>query len=239
LVEEAYNQDPGLVQHIQQFVWVPGSGAWIYTFTQEWPVGGVKHQLSYTLALARVTSPSGATGIGDIFLNYRYQLVGDSEATTAVAPRLSLILPTGNGRRGLGAGGAGLQVNVPLSVVLSPAFQANANAGATWISSAEDSRGDRAHTFGSNLGSSLIWRGSSTFDVLVEAVWIHSQNPIAPGRTGPDHIATISPGVRWAYNFPSGLQIVPGLGMPLGVGKHHDKAVLFYLSFEHPFTDAR
>jgi hypothetical protein len=29
LVEEAYNQEPGVVQHIQQFTWVPSSGSWL------------------------------------------------------------------------------------------------------------------------------------------------------------------------------------------------------------------
>jgi hypothetical protein len=47
----------------------------------------------------------------------------------------------------------------------------------------------------------------------------------------------LSPGIRWAYNFPSGLQIVPGIAVPIGVGvSRGEKAVFLYLSFEHPFT---
>ena len=38
LVEEAYNQDPGVVQHLQLFIWNWKSGGWAWTFTQEWPV---------------------------------------------------------------------------------------------------------------------------------------------------------------------------------------------------------
>ena len=47
----------------------------------------------------------------------------------------------------------------------------------------------------------------------------------------------ISPGIRWAYNFKNGLQIVPGIGVPLGVGPSAGETgrALFYLSFEHPF----
>jgi hypothetical protein len=46
----------------------------------------------------------------------------------------------------------------------------------------------------------------------------------------------ISPSVRGAINFASGLQIVPGLGIPIGVGPSHgDRGVFVYLSFEHPF----
>src|SRR5205807_6402543 len=54
LIEEAYNQDPGVVQHIQTFSRATRGGDWLYTFTQEWPVPGITHQLSYTLPLARV-----------------------------------------------------------------------------------------------------------------------------------------------------------------------------------------
>jgi hypothetical protein len=47
----------------------------------------------------------------------------------------------------------------------------------------------------------------------------------------------ISPGVRGAINFTSGLQIVPGIAIPIGAGPSHgERGVFFYLSFEHPFT---
>src|ERR1700751_5429940 len=50
LVEEAYNQNFGVVQHISSFTRFWDSKDWVYTFTQEWPVpGDVRHQLSYTL----------------------------------------------------------------------------------------------------------------------------------------------------------------------------------------------
>ena len=47
LVEEAYNQEPGVVQHIQSFTRLWNSRTWAYTFTQEWPVPKHwRHQLS-------------------------------------------------------------------------------------------------------------------------------------------------------------------------------------------------
>src|ERR1700693_4022087 len=50
LVEEAYNQNFGVVQHISSFTRFFDSKDWNYTFTQEWPVpGDARHQLSYTL----------------------------------------------------------------------------------------------------------------------------------------------------------------------------------------------
>lgn len=45
IVEEAYNQEPGVVQHI---LCARRQGRdWSLQFTQEWPVGTQDHQLSY------------------------------------------------------------------------------------------------------------------------------------------------------------------------------------------------
>src|SRR4030095_4060822 len=109
LIEEAYNQEFGVVQHINTFMRLWNSDDWVYTFTQEWPVpGDPRHQFSYTLAAVHpgdVTPQS--TGFGDTLLNYRYQLVGSGETRVAFSPRLSLLLPTGNSAVGRGVGGTG------------------------------------------------------------------------------------------------------------------------------------
>ena len=42
-------------------------------------------------------------------------------------------------------------------------------------------------------------------------------------------------GARYAINFESGLQIVPGIAFPIGLGSSEDEyGVFVYLSFEHP-----
>ena len=47
----------------------------------------------------------------------------------------------------------------------------------------------------------------------------------------------ISPGIRWACNFRNGLQIVPGVGLPMGIGPSAGQVgAIFYLSFEHGFN---
>src|SRR6266566_8506226 len=64
LVEEAYNQNFGVVQHISSFTRFWNSKDWNYTFTQEWPVPrDPRHQLSYTLA-ALHTSAFPGSGAG-------------------------------------------------------------------------------------------------------------------------------------------------------------------------------
>ncbi|RQW77072.1 MAG: transporter, partial [Geobacter sp.] len=111
LIEEAYNQEDGVIQHIQAFQYFKGDN-WQYTFTQEWPVPGQTHQLSYTIPAERIkVDGQDDAGIGDVALNYRYQAV--LKDGIAFAPRLSLILPTGDRKKGLGTGTVGYQVNLP------------------------------------------------------------------------------------------------------------------------------
>jgi outer membrane putative beta-barrel porin/alpha-amylase len=239
LVEEAYNQEPGVVQHINLFQRNLHTGEWQATFTQEYPVPGIRHQLSYTVLYQRLNTGGGkATGLGDLALNYRYQLVGDGEARVAVAPRLTLLFPAGDNRRALGSGSTGVQTLLPVSTVLSEQWVAHWNAGATFVPSARNPRGEKADTFGYNFGGSVIWLGRA-FNVLVETVWSSAQSVAGPGRTERTTSFFVSPGVRWAYDFPSGLQIVPGLGVPIGLGSSRGQyALLLYLSFEHPFHEA-
>jgi len=238
LVEEAYNQNFGVVQHISSFTRFFDSKDWNYTFTQEWPApGDERHQLSYTLvALHAGAFPGSGVGIGDVFLNYRYQLVGSGETRVAFSPRLSLIFPSGDSTVGRGSGGFGLQTNLPLSVVLGRKLVSHWNAGATFFPHAQDASGDRAATAGYNFGQSFIWLTNARFNVMLETVFARSQTVVSSDHTEWTSSLFLSPGVRWAYNFKNGLQIVPGIGAPLGVGPSAgEKGVLLYLSFEHPF----
>jgi hypothetical protein len=240
LLEEAYNQEPGIVQHINLFQRNWRSGEWLATFTQEYPVPKIQHQLSYTVPLQRLDTPSGsATGLGDIALNYRYQLVGSGEARVAIAPRLTLLLPTGDERRRLGSGSTGIQVSLPVSTVLTDDWIAHWNAGSTFTPSARNERGEKADTFGYNFGASVIWLGRA-FNMMLETVWSSAQAVAGPGRTQRSTTFLISPGVRWAYDFPTGLQIVPGIGVPIGLGSSRGQySILLYLSFEHAFWKSR
>jgi hypothetical protein len=232
LLEEAYNQEPGVVQHINSFV-RSGEGEWSYLFTQEWPLGSLQHQLSYSLLLQH--SRGEGTGFGDAVLNYRYQLIGTAQARTAMAPRVSLTLPLGNERRGRGSGGLGFQVNLPLSLVLSPRLTTHWNAGATLVPSAGNESG-RATTLSPNLGASVVWSFSPKFDALVEAVWINQESVVGEGRTSREGIALLSPGFRVAWEVANGVELVPGAAYTLDLsGPPGNDAIFLYLSLEHPF----
>jgi len=208
LIEEAYNQERGVVQHISTWQRSLRSAAWNFTFTQEWPVPTQTHQLSYTIPVLRTES---STGLGDAALNYRYQLRADDRL--AIAPRFSMLVPTGSSARGLGTGHVGAQLNLPVSVLLAPTLVSHWNAGVAAV----------PHMTTYNLGASVIWLARPTFNVMMEVTWLEQDGA---------HDVVVNPGVRWAHNFTSGLQIVPGLAFP------DAKSVFFYLSFEHRFKPA-
>ena len=240
LVEEAYNQEYGVVQHIQTFTRLYDSGDWAYTFTQEWPVDvAPRNQLSYTLVAAHAGAfPRSGGGFGDLFLNYRYQVT--QTGRFAFAPRISLIVPSGDSSRGRGGGGSGVQFSLPFSLRLTPTWVTHFNAGATVVPHAKGATGARAATNSFNLGHSLIWQPKPRFNVTLETVYAGNESVIGPGQTQRNYSLLMSPGVRWAYNFKNGMQIVPGIAVPVGVGPSRGEAgIPFYLSIEHPYRKAR
>ena len=206
LMEEAYNQEEGVVQHINAFQRMRG-GEWLATFTQEWPVPKQTHQLSYTIPYQRIA--------------------GDSAARSGLE------------KKGLGSGGLGFQVNVAMSEVLSPRWVTHTNVGGTYTGAAKNERGEEAVTRSVNAGQSLIWTLRPDFNVLIEAVWTRSQSVVGLGKSGSQDSFLVSPGIRWAYNFSSRLQVVPGIAFPIGVGPSRgERGIFLYLSFEHPMWNA-
>ena len=233
LVEEAYNQEAGIVQHIQTFQIERGTRDFDYSFTQEWPFRSIKHQLSYTIPVSRVSSE---TGVGDIALNYRYQLLGDGEAKLAISPRLSLILPTGDWKKARGNGAAGLQAAIPFSYVISPMIVTHFDVGGTVTPSARNVAGDKARIVDGSVAGSAILTASNRIQPMLEAIYSSGQEVTGQDNTARSESFLISPGVRAAFNFASGLQIVPGIAFPVGVGPSSGyRGAFFYLSFEHPF----
>jgi hypothetical protein len=217
LIEEAYNQERGVVQHISTLVRALDRSPWIFTFTQEWPLWSQAHQLSYSIPFQRSESQSRYSGFGDVAINYRYQLLA-ADARVSLAPRVSLLIPTGSSARGLGSGSVGAQVNLPLSAKFGSSFVSHWNAGVTAIPDVT--------TY--NLGGSVIWLASPVFNILCEAIWLEQ-------NTGK-RAMILNPGIRWAHNFASGLQIVPGVAYGIGLGPSRgEQSAFFYLSFEHRF----
>ena len=229
LVEEAYNQEGGVVQHIGTFARAR-EGGWAASFTQEWPVRSMRHQLSATVPMQ---GGDGVDGLGDVAMNYRLQLSGGA---LAFAPRVSAVFPTGDAERGMGAGAMGAQVNLPVSWQPLAALVLHTNAGAAWTPRARAPDGGRALSRQLVAAQSAVWLAHPRLNLLVEAVYTSATEPVADGRSARQEEVTLNPGVRWSHDLPGGLQIVPGVAVPIGVGPSRGaRAVFFYLSFEHPF----
>jgi hypothetical protein len=77
-IEEAYNQEPGVVQHILNVPidFTNGSREIAPSFTQEWPVFSQTHQFSYTIPYAFTEEDNG---MEDMRLNYRLQVLAEGE----------------------------------------------------------------------------------------------------------------------------------------------------------------
>jgi hypothetical protein len=233
-IEEAYNQEAGVVQHILtgfgnvNRLRGPNDRAWDLTFTQEWPVFSQKHQFSYTVPYSFVESGGvQSNGVGDVLLSYRFQALFNPETLTAFAPRASLVLPTGDEGRGFGDDTLGCQINLPFSTTLGDRWFVHLNAGATWLPDSVSGR-DLLH---SNVGGSTIFAASKNVHFLVE--WIGNWNDEAESR---EFAAIISPGVRTAFNFKDDTQLVLGVAAPIGLsGSAPDYGVFLYVSCEHVF----
>jgi len=240
LVEEAYNQEPGVVQHIftalhsVERVSGPDDRAWDMSFTQEWPLFSQTHQVSYTIPFS-VIDGGGQTdhGFGDVLLNYRYQALFDEDTLTAFAPRFSLVLPTGDADKGFGDDTLGYQVNLPFSTALNDRWFAHANAGFTFLPNA--GAGTEHDLLSYNLGASGIHAATDRLHFMLE--WVGNwDETIAGTGTDREFASVISPGARYAFNFNNDSQLVVGLAAPIGLNDAApDYGVFFYVSFEHAF----
>jgi hypothetical protein len=235
-IEEAYNQEDRVVQHISNLVFLPNlEDNYYYTFTQEWPAFGLKHQLSYTLQYNWMDKGS-STGPGDILLNYRYQLWYKQDVV-ACSPRLSLIIPSGDKNKGMGGGSWGLQANLPVSKRWTNHFINHFNAGATYLFKVEQ---DEIHYKKSLVsyfaGFSSIWLLTEKFNLMLEYLANFNASPGNGNKAVYTSQSVIAPAIRYAIDI-KGLQIVPGLSLPFTLqhGSKTEAGGFIYLSFEHMY----
>jgi hypothetical protein len=158
LLEEAYNQEPGVWQYI--FTFVNDGDFQELAFTNEIPAGGQAHQLSYTLPFQRV---NGDTDFGDAMINYRYQLVGDGNAKLAISPRASVVIPSGDG-----SDDWGWELNLPVSVAHTDRIVTHWNAGL----------GNDDQWF---AGGSVIGAVRENFHLMLETRVDDSEVVVSPG----------------------------------------------------------
>jgi hypothetical protein len=230
-VEEAYNQEPGVVQHIftVPLFFTPGDKEVSPSFTQEWPVFSQTHQFSYTIPY---TFTEEENGLEDIRLNYRLQALMEDEGMPAFAPRFSLVLPTGDTENGFGHDRLGYEINLPLSKIVSDRWTLHFNAGGAVFPDVHD-----RNLTNYNLGASAIYAVSRDFNLMLESVANWEEEVDDMKNVDRTVSALISPGARYAFNLPNDAQLVLGVAVPVGLTSGSpDYGVFFYCSFEHAFT---
>jgi hypothetical protein len=251
LIEEAYNQEAGVVQHI--FTWVPtwdredDLREFTFQYVMELPIGGETHQFSFTPLVFEEFSaePAGGPeeegGWGDTLLNYRYQLSMDEEESwmPAIAPRFSVILPTGDEDRGLGTGEVGYQFNLPISKELE-AFALHFNAGVTSTPDVSVGGSPGRDLTGYNLGGSVIWLATYDFNFLLECVTFWDEDLDDLGNRDRTTSVILNPGIRYALFTGEEVQWVGGVGCPVGLSDDApDIGVFIYMSVEHNFRSLK
>lgn len=248
LIEEAFNQEAGIIQHISNFVFNDGNFA--YNYTQEIPLADVKHQLSFGVSYASLKKPTNITdlthsyisnGLGDIFINYRPLLMGKND-WALVIPRFSLIVPTGNSRYGLGSGSWGGQFNLAVTKRLGSKITTHYNAGYTLMTKADhytltpDAQPVLLYEKNlstTNLGMSAIWLVANKFNLMVEYVSLYGKEMQDDGTLAQSNSTVVNPGFRMAFDIGK-VQIVPGAGLPINFanGKYESTGGFIYLSIE-------
>jgi len=242
LIEEAYNQEPGVVQHIFQSIYSSGprQRGWAFAFTQEWPIGGQDHQFSYTVLGYHLSNEGERQyGVGDTFLNYRYQALEEGPGKPAFAPRFSLILPTGNRDKGTGNGVVGYQWNLPFSKKVASRVALHANLGVTYLPHVRSpmNNGDlspKRSLVSPWVGGSAIYALLPRLHLMLEWIGTIQDNINGSGRAVRTFNPLLSPGARAAIVNEEDLQIVGGVGVPIGLNRQtNNYGAFLYLSIEH------
>ena len=244
LVNEAYNQDPDVVQHVLTGWHFPSDSLWVCTFDDQWPIGSARHQMDVLVPYG-TQGASDPHGFGDLQLGYQYQakLQGEGSAFS-FAPGVRLSLPTGSWTRGLGLGGPGIVLGLPISRRLSQHVEVHFNLGGSWFPSAK-TLGPHGETLKGSLatlseGASLVVHVTPLLNLSLEAIGGQAQALGEGGRKMWGSTAILSPGAAYGINFKGGAQLVLGLAVPFGLNRQSANRSLFlYVSLEHRFRKVK
>lgn len=229
LVEEAYNQEPGVVQFINVYQKNKDKNNWNYTFINEIPVISQDHQFSYELPFIHTDAPS-QTELGDVKLNYRYEFFRSEKIVST--GRVSLITPTGKYEKGAGTGQLGSEVSLISSIIITDKWVQHWNFGTAYTPKAKEAGGGTADNSKYFMATSNVYLISESVNFMLEAVATSAQTTTADQKAEWGTTLTISPSLRYAIDY-NDWQFVPGVAVPTGVGPSAgDVQYLVYLSIE-------
>ncbi len=235
LLEEAFNQEWGIVQFIQKYQTSENAQGYEYVFENEIPITDKTHQFSYALTFAR-QDEEGHGALNDAVLNYRWQAL--NKEGVLVTERFGLVLPTGRVDNNAGNGVYGFEFMKSASIQLSDDFINHWNFGFSVLPHAKTADIDKRRTLtGFTAGTSLIYLWKDNFNFMLETLLESGQSTNPDGSKSADTALTINPGFRFAVDMDwKETQIVPGISFPTellnGPTEH---GVLVYLSIEPNF----
>jgi hypothetical protein len=224
LVEEAFNQSPGVIQYtvINQV----NRGIAELNLECEMPLKGEFHQLSVSIP-AKVFQST--VGIEDIMISYRPLLL-DRHRWAMVTPRVSVILPTGKVSRGFGDGSWGIECNVALTKQLSRRLISHVNVGSSssFKKMQEQLHQNRLHY--ESAGTSLIFAAAKGLDLMAE---VTTSNVKLDSNAASTWNFIGNPGFRFCLKMNQFL-VVPGMSAPFTLlsGRATVSEVLIYISIE-------
>ncbi len=205
LIEEGYNQEENVIQHIFA-IGVKDIEALSSSYTEEWPLSGQSHQLSLSI--------NWGDYIGDLLINYRYQLLLNE--VIAFAPRISIIFPTADKRFSEDGSKWGLESNMPVSIDVSKRIAVHLNAGVRY----DITQGKTEFV----AGGSYVFVILKYFELLNEYIFSFEDSGKKSFVTGA--------GFRSGIDLKDNFQIVPGIGFyrDVSLGLNF---IFLYLSAEH------
>ena len=229
LVEEAYNQEPGVVQFINLFTKNEKGRDWKYTFINEIPVGDETHQFSYEIPYSSLEAVD-EKGVEDIKLNYRRQFFANDKIVTT--GRVSATVANGDYKKGFGRGSMGYEASLITSVQISDKWVQHWNLGAGITPDSKSANGDKANNSQYFWAVSNVYLLSDNLNFMLEFAGSQEEETTGPDTAAYVASAVMSPSLRYAFNVGD-WQWVPGIAYPMGVTSNAgENEILVYLSIE-------
>ena len=245
LLDEAFTQEKGVMQYISNIYWSNlAHDQFMHSFTHEIPLGHNRHQLSYSLSNGIQKGNDhnvNQRGLGDTNIMYSYMVWNDQD-WIMVAPELNIILPTGDPVKGLGNGGLGCRLNIPMTKRFSRKLVTHYNFAYTFVHNAdryvtgllgENIKAFERDLYYKDFAASVIWYPIPKFNTMFECISKIITTISPEGAVIKSSQLVFSPGFRFAFDI-NNIQVVPGISTPVIVekGAKHVTGLFIYLSFE-------
>lgn len=208
LLEEGWRADSGVNQHAIAY----GDRRWSYTWSQEFAAPARPHRFGWS---ASVQATDSVSQLGDLSLDYVWQLKGTDADRIAVAPHLSFVTPLQGGEDR----NAVVVASLPLSMRHGARAATHWNVRAAWTAALHE-------PFELVVAAGLVRLIGDRMAAVVETEF----RPL-------DREVTISAGARWNPARSSGSGIVPGIAVPMTISRDdRSVSVLFHVMFEHQLS---